>query len=899
MTPPRESPPQSPPRSATRLLAWCVGDSDGAESILGDVYEEFVERVRGNGLRAAKGWYWREALSLGGSALVGRVLGRPLVRHSTGRDGTMRDAMSTNGFVHDAGYALRAIRRDRGFFAFATLIIGLGVGASTAVFSVMSPLLIQPLPFDEPERLVFIDNGDGTGGLSGITSRTWNVRDFRTEVRSLEEIAGFNAFFDQASYNLSGSGEPERLVGADVTGNLLDVLGVQPAVGRNFTHEEGLQDGPAAVLLTHGFWVRRFAADPEVVGSAITLNDDPYTVVGVLPASFDFTSIFTPTASVDFLLPWPISDETNSWGNTTTMVARLAPGATIPAAQAELESVIAALQEADSERWGLGGRISALQERIARPFRAGLLLLGAAAGLVMLIVCVNLSNMLLARSPRRRREMAVRRTLGATRGRLVRQLLMESVLVSLSGAVVGVVIARAATGFVSSTSGLEIPMLSSISVDGRALGFTIAVAVLAGLVVGMVPALQVSEGGESEALGGSARGGGGSRAGRRMRELLVVSEVAMACVLLVFGGLVLRSFNEVMSVDLGFESNDVVAWQLASSQDFDTLPAINAFFDEMVANVSSVPGVEAVGLVDALPLGTNRTWGVRVVDKVYEDGENDSFFPHVVDHRYQEAMRIPLIEGRWFDTGDRPGTQPVVVVNERAAREIFDGDPMGRRLAMWYGEAEVVGVVGDVKHRGLDIESDSEVYFPMSQVWAFQTVDMVVRTSLPLESIAAPVAAAIRSVEAQMPTEDFRTMSSVVESSVSPRRFTLQLLIAFAASALLLASLGIYGVLSYSVTERIPEIGIRMALGESAEGIRASIVRQTMRLAVIGVVIGTLVSVIGTRLISSLLYGVAPTDPATFGGMIALLLVVAGFSGLIPAIRASRTDSAGALRSAA
>lgn len=811
----------------------------------------------------------------------------------------MMDALSTNGFAHDARYALRAIRRDRGFFAFATLIIGLGVGASTAVFSVMSPLLIQPLPFEEPERLVFIDNGDGTGGLSGVTSRTSNVRDFREQVRSLEAIAGYNAFFDQSSYNLSGSGEPERLVGTDVTGNLLDVLGVQPVAGRNFTEEEGLQDGPPAVLLTHGFWVRRFAADPEIVGSSIALNDEPYTVVGVLPVTFDFASIFTPTVAVDFLLPWPISDDTDSWGNTTTMVARLAPGATIPAAQAEIESVVTALEQADGERWGLGGRVSALQERIARPFRTGLMLLGAAAGLVMLIVCVNLSNMLLARSPRRRREMAVRRTLGATRGRLVRQLLMESIIVSLSGAVVGVVIARAATRFVSSTSGLEIPMLSSISVDGRALGFTVAIAVLAGLVVGAVPALQVSEGGESEALGGTARGGGGSRAGRRMRDLLVVSEVAMACVLLVFGGLVLRSFNQVMSVDIGFESEGLVAWQLASSQDFDTLPAINAFFDEVVANVAAVPGVESVGLVDALPLGTNRTWGSRVVDKQYEDGEGENFFPHVVDHRYQETMRIPVVEGRWFNTGDTESTQPVIVVNERAARDIFDGEPIGRRLQMWYGEAEVIGVVGDVKHRGLDLASDSEVYFPMSQVWAFQTVDMVVRTSLPAASITAPVSGAIRSVEAQMPTEDFRTMSSVVERSVSPRRFTLQLLIAFAASALLLASLGIYGVLSYSVTERIPEIGIRMALGESAEGIRASIVGQTMKLAAMGVVIGTLVSVIGTRLISSLLYGVAPTDPATFGAMIALLLGVAALSGLIPAIRASRTDSAGALRSAA
>jgi predicted permease len=890
---------ERPPDLPTRILARALGRTAAAATVMGDLEEDFVARLRGEGRRAAHRWYWKESIILAVEAWIGRVLGRPLVREHQREETGMRDALSTNGFAQDVSYALRALRRDRGFLLFATLIIGLGVGAATAVFSVMRPLLIQPLPFEAPERLVLIENGDGTGGLSGVTSRTSNVRDFRAEARSFEAIAGFNAFFDQASYNLSGGGEPERLQGADITSNMLEVLGVQPVVGRNFTREEGLQDGPRAMILTHGFWVRRFAADPAVVGTTLPLNDEPYTVVGVLPASFDFASVFTPTASVDILLPWPISDETDNWGNTTTMVARLGVGVSMPAAQAELESVISALEQADPERWGLGGRISGLQERIGRPFRAGMMLLAAAAGLVMLIVCVNLSNMLLARSPRRRREMAVRRTLGATRGRLVRQLLVESVITSLSGAVVGVAIARAATQFVSSSSGLEIPMLSSISIDGAALGFTVLIAVVAGLAVGAVPALQVSEAGEAEALGGSTRGGGGSRGARRLRELLVVAEVAMACVLLVFGGLVVRSFQEVMDVDLGFEATHAIGWQLASSRDFDTLPEINAFFDEIVTNVASVPGVEAVGLVDALPLGTNRTWGTRVVDKQYEDDEGEGFFPHVIDHRYLQAMEIPLVEGRYFESGDTEDGRLVVVVNEEAARSIFDGNALGRKITMWFGDAEVVGVVGDVKHRALEMSADNEIYFPMGQVWAFQTVEMVVRTQLPLESVIGAVGEAIRQVEAQMPTEDWRTLDSVVESSVSPRRFTLQILVAFALSALLLASLGIYGVLSYSVSERIPEIGIRMALGESAEGVRKSVVTQTMVLATIGVAVGAGLSLAGSRLIGSLLYGVEPTDPLTFAGTMLLLLVVSAISGLIPAIRASRIDSAAALRSSA
>lgn len=620
----------------------------------------------------------------------------------------------------------------------------------------------------------------------------------------------------------------------------------------------------------------------------------------MLPASFDFSSIFNPTAPVDFLLTWPIAERTNQQGNTTTMVARLKPGVTIEVAQAELESIIVGLSEAEPDRWGLGATTSGLQERIARPFRSGMLLLVAAAGLVMSIVCVNLSNMLLARSPRRRREMAVRRTLGATRSRLVRQLLIESVLVSMCGALLGASTAAMVTRFVAGTQGLEIPLLSMVSVDFSALMFTATIAVVAGLLVGVVPALQVSEGGEAEALSGSSRGSSAGRGSRRLRELLVVSEVAMACVLLVFGGLVLRSFQQVMDVDLGFEPSNTVAWQLRTSRDFETPEAEVAFYDEVMATVEAVPGVVAAGLVDALPLGGNRTWGGRVVGKVYEGDEGESYFPHVIDHRYLAAMRIPLVEGRLFTPDDDRESAVVVIVNETAAATMFPGgDAIGQFLELWYGHVEVIGVVGDVKHRALELGADNEVYFPMAQMGDFSTLGLVVRTSLPAETIAGPVGTAIRTVDAQMPTEDYQTLDSVVERAVSPRRFTLQLLVAFAASALLLAAIGIYGVLSYSVTERIPEIGIRMALGESAAEVRRGVVARTLGLALVGVAVGTVAAFLGARFIGSLLYGVAPTDPITFVTMIGLLLGVATISGLIPAIRASRTDSATALRSAA
>jgi predicted permease len=813
----------------------------------------------------------------------------------------MRDSLSTLGVLQDGRYALRAIRKDMAFFAFATLIIGLGVGASTAVFSVMSPLLIQPLPFREPDRLAWIALSDAEGaGLSAVTSRTSNLRDFRELSRSFDGLSGYNAFFEQEGYNLAGVGEPERLLGVDVAQDFLDVLGVTPALGRNFVEEEGVWDGRPAIILTYGFWVRRFAADPSVVGTSLSINDVPSEVVGVLPPEFDFSSVFSPGVPVDILRPWPIGDETDRRGNTTIMVGRLAPGATVESAQAELESIVAGLQEADSERWGLSAHVSGLQERVARPYRSGMLLLAAAAAMVMLIVCVNLSNMLLARSPRRRREMAVRRTMGATRGRLIRQLLIESVVVSLCGAALGVVIAGGAVGFVTRSTGLEIPMLSAVSIDGLALLFTVGVAVAAGLAVGMIPALQVAEGGEAEALSSVTRGSSTGVRGRHFREALVIAEVAIACVLLVFGGLVLKSFGTLLEVDLGFEPAGAVALRVNPTRQFDDLPSTAAYYNEIVTAVEAIPGVTSAGLVDALPLGRNRTWGVRVLGRVYgEDDGNESIFPHIADFRYTEAMGIPLVEGRLFSAFDTDDSAPVALVNETAAREMFDGNAVGQFIQMWAGNIEVVGVVGDVKHEALELGSANEVYFPITQVWSYGALDLVVRSPLQPETVHHALADALHSVDTQLPLDDFWTLDSRVQASVSPRRFTLQLLGTFAACALLLAGLGIYGVLSYTVTERIPEIGIRMALGESAAEVRRSVVGRTVSLTAIGIVLGSAFALVGTRLVSSMLYGVEPTDPVTFASTVGVLLVVAFISGFFPALRASRTDSAQALRSAA
>ena len=800
-----------------------------------------------------------------------------------------------SGLIQDLRYALRALRRGPAFLIFAVLIIGLGVGANTAVFSVMSPLMLKPLPFEEPDELVWIALRS-SGGMSSRTSRASNLRDFREMNQSFTEMTGYFAFFEYESYNLTGSGNPERLVGVGVARDFLEVLGVDPLMGRNFVEEEAVWDGRPAAILTHGFWQRRFAGDPGMVGKTIVLNEVPTEVVGILPASFDFSSTFSPGSRVDFLRPFPIADETDRWGNTLSMIARLRPGATVESAQADIDLMSSQLAEAQPDRWGLGGVVTGLRAQIAGDFPKALLLLAAAAGAVMLIACANLSNLLLARGPRRHKEMAVRSALGADRGRLLRQLLLESLVLALLGGVVGVAIAFGVTRLVAGTTAIRIPMLASVGIDGGALAFTFGVALVAGLLMGAVPAFQGSRGQEARAINDASRGSSEGKRSTAVRETLVVAEVALACILLVGGGLLLRSFATLLEVDLGFQPHEAIAWRVDTNRDFDSLAERVAFYDQLIAGVEAVPGVVAAGLTDTLPLGRNRGWTIGVTGVAYEQGERPGFFPRMVDHRYIPVMGIPLLAGRQFSPDDTGESANVIIINETAAERLFPGEgAVGRMVSVAGGDWEVVGVVADVRHQSLEEGSGLEGYLPISQM-GFGTLDMVVRSPLPVESLQAGVAAALRGVDPDMPTGDFQTLDAIVERAVSPRRFILALLGAFAGTALLLASLGIYGVLSYSVSQRIPEIGIRMALGETAGEVRMRVVTRTLALALAGVVLGGVGALVVSRLIQSMLFGVAPTDPVTFVGMAALLLAVSALAGFVPALRASRTDPIVAMR---
>jgi predicted permease len=803
--------------------------------------------------------------------------------------------------LQDASYALRSLRRSPGFSLFTALVIGLGIGAATAVFSVVKPLILAPLPFEDPEALVWIANDDEEGdqSLSMVTSRSGNLRDFRERTRSFAGLTGYNAFFGQQAYTFTGIGEPQRLVGAGVAQDFLDVLGVEPVHGRSFSVEEGLWGGPGATILSYGFWRSRFDADPGVVGRGITLNEQAYTVVGVLPPSFDFSSFFAPGVEVDFLLPFPVSAETDNWGNTMVILGRLRPGVTPEAAQAELDGILAGLQDEQPDRWGLGARLTPLQEKIAGPFLPTLLLLGAAAGTLLLIVCVNVSNLLLARSPGRAREVAVRKALGASRGRLVRQLVLEMVGIALVGSAVGGGLGWAATRLIANTTAIRIPLLDQMKMDGSAFLVGAGVALCTGILVSIFPALRVEEGGEASVLKSESRGSLGGRGGRRLRECLVVAQVALVCVLLVVGGLLARSFQAVLGVDLGYDPENAVAWQVNPTRAFRSLGEESEFYAILTDRVAQIPGIEEAGLIDALPLGRNRSWGFQVVGRPDEDDGGLQLFPHIIDPGYLPAMRISIVEGRSLSKDDVEDSPLAILMNESGARQVFRGEePLGRRIRLYSDnrEWEVVGIVGDVRHLSPERGSGIQVYFPLSQMGEFATLDLVVRSHLPVGQVAAAVSPALRELDPSMSTREFWTLEGTVDSAVSARSFTLWILTSYGAAALLLAVLGIYGVIAQSVAERTPEIGIRVALGASGQEVVRSVLGRTVALAAAGGFAGALASIWAARLLGSLLFGVGANDPVTLVGAALVLALAAALAGLIPAVRAARIRGTRALQ---
>ena len=802
----------------------------------------------------------------------------------------MRDVL-----LQDIRYSLRGLRRDAGLTTFAILIIGLGVGASSTVFSVFNALLLRPLAFENPERLVWIAN-DGKSGLSGQTVQVGHLLDFRAQNQSFVDVAAYMAFYGIGDSKLTGVGEPERLTNVPVSENFFPVMGVQPVLGRLFTPDECKWNGPKVVLLSHRLWERRFASDSAIVGRSLTLDDAPVTVAGVLPASFDFASVFAPGIRVDLYSPFPLTPETNRWGNTMSMIGRLKPGATLSAARAEADVLGKRLSQEHPERNSFGPQLSELREHVSGKFRSAMFVLACAVGLVMMIVCANLSNLLLARTAGRRKEVAIRAALGAAKGRLIRQMLTESILLSSCGALLGVLLAVGGTRVLAHLDAMSIPLLDEVRLDFWALGFTLLVTVATGILFGLTPALHVSALNPHDGLKEGSRGTTEGKSHRSLRSSLVICEIAFACVLLVGAGLMIRSFMRLLRVDLGFQPQSSVSLRIDPSSQYSTREKRNAYFDEALRRTLSAPGIEAAGLTDTLPLGRNRTWGVPAKGQVYEKGRFPLAFVRIVSEGYLRAMGIALVAGRDITANDKASSEPVILLNETLARTLFPGEnPLGK-IVRSDVERRVVGIVRDVRHLALERESGSEMYMPIRQTDDFPSVDLVVRGNHSAPDLAAAVRTALRPLDPNLPGKEFRTLQSLVDRSVSPRRFVVLLLTGFAGFALILASLGIYGVISYSVNQRRQEIGIRMALGASAGDMQRRVLLQTLRLAAIGIAVGLAASFALTRVLQGLLFGVTASDPMTFALMLILLTGVAALAGYIPARRASRLDPADALR---
>lgn len=803
--------------------------------------------------------------------------------------------------AQDMFYAFRTLRRDAGFAAFVILTAGLGIGASTTVFSVVRSVLLRPLPFSDPNRLVWIANTDvDEEGLSGETVPVDHFLDLRAQNRSFSDVTAYSPFYRSGDIKLTGDGEPLRLTGVAVAHNFFSILGVTPQLGRAFSAADCRfsWNAPKVALLSYNLWQRRFDSDPRIIGRLLTLNDSPVTIIGVMPASFDFATVFAPASRVDLFLPYPLTEEANRRGNELAMLGRLKPGSTLQSARAEMWVLSPRIQRRDPDR-NFKPIVSTLADHVSERLRPALLALAFAVGTVMLIVCANLSNLLLARMATRQKEMTIRASLGARRFRLIRQTLTESIVLSSCGAVIGLALAVAGTCAITYLTNLDIPLRAGVRVDVGALAFTVAVAILTGLLFGLIPSLQVPAAALHDSLKNAARGSSHSRNHAWIRSSLVVSEIAFACLLLAGSGLLIRSFIRLLDAKIGFRPENATALRVDPSSRYSSQAQRIAYFNEVLGSVRGVPGIEAAGLTDVLPLGGDRTWAATAKGRTYTKNHPPPWaFVRIASDGYLKAMGISLLAGRDFTAHDSTPDKPVIIINATLARTLWPGqNPIGQVLAgAGYVDREVIGVVSDVRHLALEQASGCEMYLPIRQSRDYSAVDLVFRSGLSSAELAAPLRRALAAIDPTLPANDFQPMQQMVDKAISPRRFVVLMLTGFSGFALVLAALGIYGVIQYSVTQRTQEIGIRMALGASATGLQASIIQQTLALAAIGVALGLFASWGLSRAISSMLFDVSADDPITFLGTIVILAAVAAMAGYLPARRASRIDPTVALR---
>src|SRR5580693_977394 len=816
--------------------------------------------------------------------------------------------------LQDIRYGFRGLAKSPGFTAVALLSLAIGISANTSIFSIVDTLLLRPLPYKDASRLVILWNRSPGLGITEDWFSTAQYFDIKTLHHAFQDVA----IAIGGNENLTGDGKPERAGTIHVSSNLLPMLGVEPARGRLFASSEDAKGSAGTAVLGYGIWVRRYGSDHDVVGKSLTINGSTYQVIGILPRSFSLPREVLPTLGgaeqADILLPLPLAPDAaqNRDHEDYNIIGKLKNGVTLQQAQAEMNTLTARLRQDHPKEYppngGLTFGIVPLQEQVVGDARRTLIILLGAVAFVLLIACANVANLLLSRAVARRKEIAVRTALGARARRIIRQLLTESILLALCGGALGIIFAVLSVHWIHVLGPKSVPRLSDIGVDRQALLFTLSLSVFSGILFGLAPALRIARLDMHAILSDGTRGSAGTGAvwgrGNNLRRLLVVSELALSVVLLIGAGLLIRSFASLENVAPGFNPHNVLTLELTTNGlRYKDRPTVLATYRQLNERLERIPGVSAAGAVTSLPLSEMFAWGpITIEGRTPPPGENFiNADERIVSGHYFEAMQIPLRQGRFFNDLDTPTTQKIAIIDEYFAQQYWPHeDPLGKRIRTGGLDSKepwitIVGVVGRVKQDALDSDPRIAFYFPHSQ-YTTPAMNVVLRSNVAPAALTSAIKKEIRELDPDLPIYNVRTMDERVQESLARRRFSMVMLGLFAALALALATIGIYGVMAYMVNQGTREIGIRLALGATQKNILQLILRQGMILALTGVAIGLAGAFALTRLMRSLLFGVRSTDPLTFIAIAALLAVIALLASYIPARRAARIDPMVSLR---
>lgn len=811
----------------------------------------------------------------------------------------------------DIRYSARSLMKTPAFTAVAIVVLALAIGANTAIFTVVNAVLIRALPYPNSDRLVMLweTNPRFQIGIDSLPVTPGTFMDWREQSSVFEHISALGA----GHFNLSGSGEPERISGASVSANFFRLMGTEPKLGRAFQDDEERPGANKVVVISYSLWQRRFGGADDAVGKPMTLDGESYTVIGIAPEGFQFPRarelpyFVGVSSATELWRPMTLTEDFISKkraNHQLTVIAKLKSGVTRDQAQAEMTAIASRLEQAYPENQGIGSKVVLLSEQVVGNSKIALLVLMGAVGLVLLIACANVANLMLTRASGRRKEIAIRIALGASRGHVIRQLMSEALLLSVASAVAGTLLSLWGVRAMLALSGQHLPRLNEVTVDPTVLGFTVAIALLTSLFFGLTPALQASKINLVQTLKDGSRGQSGGQRASRVRGALVVAEVALSLVLLIGAGLMIKSLAHLLRVDPGFKADRALTMNISLLG--SKYPSANqqiSFFDEVRQRVQVLPGIESVGLISSAPLsGGVYAGGFSIEGREGASANEDlSADRRMISPEYFNALGIPLIRGRYFTERDNQGSTGVAIVSDSFARQFLSkADPIGMRIKLGGRDStrpwlSIVGTAGDVRDTALESDPRPCVYLPYSQFPA-SSMSLVVRTAVDSRTLLPAIRSEVWAIDKDQPVTDVKTMDEYVSDSVSPRRANALLLAVFAVLAFVLASIGVYGVMAYSVTQRVREIGIRMALGAQRPDVIRLIVGSAMTLVLAGVGIGIASALALSRVLSSLLYGVSATDPMTFALISVLLVSVASLASYIPARRATKVDPMIALR---